>query len=41
MKHKVGKEPEGGSKERKEAGNDNSLVSMLAKEQDVRLLEVP
>jgi hypothetical protein len=33
MKHKVRKEPEGGSKKRKEVGNDNSLFSMFAKQQ--------
>ena len=30
---KVGKESEGGSKKRKEVGNDNSLTSMFAKQQ--------
>ena len=33
MKRRVGKEPEGGSKKRKEVGNDNSLTSMFAKQQ--------
>ena len=33
MKRKVGKEPEGGSKKRKEVGNYNSLASMFAKQQ--------
>jgi hypothetical protein len=33
MKRKVRKEPEGGSKKRKEVGNDNSLSSMFAKQQ--------
>ena len=41
MKSKVGKETEGGSKTGKEVGNDNSLASCLAKQQTVRLLEVP
>jgi hypothetical protein len=31
MKRKVRKESEGGSKKRKEVGNDNSLASMFAK----------
>ena len=35
MKSKIGKEPEGGSKKRKEVGNDNSLASMLVKQQAV------
>ena len=30
MKRKVGKEPEGGSKKRKEVGNDNSLTLMFS-----------
>ena len=33
MKRRVGKEPEGGSKKRKQVGNDNSLASMFAKQQ--------
>jgi len=33
MKRRVEKEPEGGSKERKQVGNDNSLASMFAKQQ--------
>jgi hypothetical protein len=34
MKRKVlGKDPDGGSKKRKEVGNDNSLASMFAKQQ--------
>jgi hypothetical protein len=33
MKRKVRKEPVGGSKKRKEVGNDNSLASMLRKQQ--------
>jgi hypothetical protein len=33
MKHRVGKEPEGGSKKSKEVGNDNSLASIFAKQQ--------
>jgi len=35
MTRKVGKEPEGGSKKRKEVGNANSLASMFAKQQAV------
>ena len=35
MKRKVEKEAEGGSKKRKEVGNDNSLVSMFAKQEAV------
>ena len=35
MKRKVGTEPEGGSKKRKEVGNNNSLVSMFAKQESV------
>ena len=38
MKRKVGKEPEGGSKKRKEVGNDKSLASMFAKQQAVSAL---
>jgi len=41
MKRQVGKELEGRSKKRKEVGNDNSSASMLAKQQAVRLVEVP
>jgi len=33
MKRKVGKESDGGSKKGKEVGNDNSLVSIFAKQQ--------
>ena len=33
MKSTVGKEPEGGSKKRKDVGNDNSLASIFAKQQ--------
>ena len=33
MQRKVGKEPEGGSKKRKEVGNDNSLASIFVKQQ--------
>jgi hypothetical protein len=33
MKRKVGKDPEGGSKKRKEVGNGSSLVSMFHKQQ--------
>ncbi len=33
MKRKVGKEPEGGSKKRKELGNASPLVSMFQKQQ--------
>ena len=33
MKHRVGKEPEGGSKKRDEMGNDNSLTLMFVKQQ--------
>ena len=39
MKHKVEKEPEGGSKKRKEVGHDNSLASMFAEQQAVQCLE--
>jgi hypothetical protein len=35
MKRKVEKEAEGGSKKRKEVGNDNSLAYMFAKQQAV------
>ena len=35
MKHKLGKEPEGVSKKRKEVGNDNPLASMFAKRKGV------
>ena len=35
MKHKIGKEPEGVSKKRKEVGNDNPLASMFAKRKGV------
>ena len=35
MNRKIGKKPEGGSKEHKEVGNDDSLASMLAKQQAV------
>jgi hypothetical protein len=38
MKRKVGKEPEGRSKKRKEVGNDKSLASMFAKQQAVSAL---
>ena len=38
MTCKVGQEPEGGSEKRKEVGNDNSLVSMFAKQQAVSVL---
>ncbi len=38
MKRKVGKDPGGGSKKRKEVGNDNSLASMFAKQQAVSAL---
>jgi hypothetical protein len=38
MKRKVEKEPEGGSENRKEVGNDNSLSSMFAKQQGVSAL---
>jgi hypothetical protein len=39
MKRKVlGKDPDGGSKKRKEVGNDNSLASMFAKQQAVSAL---
>ena len=34
-KRREGKEPEGGSKKRKEEANDNSLASMFAKQQAV------
>ena len=33
MKHKVGKEPEGGSKKPKEVGNESPLASMFQKQQ--------
>ena len=33
MKRKVGKEPEGGSKKRKEVGNESPLSSMFQKQQ--------
>ncbi len=33
MKRKVGKEPEGGSKKRKEVGNESPLVCMFLKQQ--------
>jgi len=32
MKRRAGMEPEGGSRKRKEVGNDNSLASMFAKQ---------
>ena len=38
MKRKVEKEPEGGTKKRKEVWNDNSLASMFAKQQAVSVL---
>jgi hypothetical protein len=38
MKRKVGKEPEGGCKKRKDVGDDNSLASMFAKQQAVSAL---
>ena len=38
MKRKVGKEPEWGSKKRKQVGNENSLASMFAKQQTVSVL---
>ena len=38
MKHKVGKEPYGGRKKRKEVGNDNPLASMFGKRQAVSAL---
>ena len=38
MKRTVGNEPEGGSKKRKDVGNDNSLASMFAKQQTVSVL---
>ncbi len=33
MKHRIGKEPKGGSKKRKEVWNDNTLASMFANQQ--------
>jgi hypothetical protein len=33
MRHKVGKDPEGGSKERKEVGNESPLSCMFQKQQ--------
>jgi hypothetical protein len=33
MKHRIGKEPKGGSKKRKEVWNDNALSSMFANQQ--------
>jgi hypothetical protein len=39
MKRRVGNEPEGGSKKRKDVGNDNSLASMSAKQQAVSALK--
>ena len=38
MKRKVGKEPEGGTKKREDVGIDNSLASMLSKQQAVNVL---
>ena len=35
MKRKVGKEPEGRSKKRKEVGNESPLASMFQKQQTV------
>ena len=35
MKRKIGKEPDGGSKKRKEVENDNSLASMFRKQKAV------
>ena len=35
MKDRVGKKPDGGSKKRKEVGNDNSLTLLFAKQQTV------
>ena len=37
-KRKEGKDPEGGSKNREEVGNDDSLASMFAKQQPVSVL---
>ncbi len=39
MKRKVGKEPEGGSKKRKEVGNESPLSSMFQKQQTVNDLQ--
>jgi hypothetical protein len=35
MKRKVGKEPQGGSKKRKEVANESPLASMFQKQQTV------
>jgi hypothetical protein len=39
MKRKVGKEPEGACKKRKDVGNDNFLASMFTKQQAVSALK--
>jgi hypothetical protein len=39
MKHKVGKEPEGGSKKPKEVGNESPLASMFQKQQTANDLQ--
>jgi hypothetical protein len=38
MEHKVGKELEGGSKKRKEVGNEPPLASLFQKQQAVNYL---
>jgi hypothetical protein len=39
IKRKVGKAPEGGSKKRKEVGNESPLASMIQKQQTANVLQ--